>query len=195
MGKVKYLEKLRQLLKGAIVFRARDVELIVKNKNYTNLLLHNLVKRGEIKRVTKGWYSFLEDPIVSVFCFKPAYIGLQEALSFYNLWEQETNVVIITIRKVRSGVRKIFGNNVIIRRIKPEFFFGVESLRYNEFFVPTSDLEKTLIDLIYFNEIPDKKVLREMKKRIDKKKLESYLKKYPKKFKERVRKVLGLLKI
>lgn len=190
MGKIKYLEKLRESLKDMVIFRAKDVELIIKNREYTNLLLHNLARKGEIKRVTKGWYSFLDDPLISVFCFKPAYIGLQEALSLYNIWEQETNVVIVTIRRVRSGIREVFGNNVVIKRIKPDYFFGFESFKYNNIFLPVSDLEKTLIDLIYFNEIPDKDTLREIKRKINNKKLNSYLKKYPEKIKKKVKKII-----
>jgi len=190
MGKVKHLNKIREFLKTTPIFRAKDAELIVKDKNYSNLLLHNLVRRGEIKRVTRGWYSLHEDPIVSVFCFRPAYIGLQESLSLHDLWEQETNVVIATTRKVRTGLREIMGSNVIIHRISQKFFFGFESFNYGNFFVPVSDIEKTLIDLVYFNETPGKDILREIKKRINREKLRSYLKHYPLKFRKRVEKLL-----
>jgi predicted transcriptional regulator of viral defense system len=190
MGKIKYLNKIREFLKSTPIFRAKDIELIVKNKNYSNLILHKLVKKNEIKRVTKGWYSFYEDPIVSVFCFRPAYIGLQDALSIHNLWEQETNVVIVTARKVRVGLRKIMGSNVVIHKINQKFFFGIESLKYGDFFVPVSDVEKTLIDLIYFNEIPGEDVWKEIKKEIDKEKLRSYLKYYSPKFRKKVEKLL-----
>jgi predicted transcriptional regulator of viral defense system len=163
---------------------------VVRSKNYTYLLLHNLLKRGEIKRVTKGWYSQHDDPIVSVFCFKPAYIGLQEALSFHGLWEQETAVVLVTTQKARVGVRKVLESNVILRRINRKYFFGFDYLKYGDFFVPISDVEKTLIDLIYFNEIPGKDVLREIKKRMDKKKLEEYLESYPIQFKAKVHRLI-----
>jgi predicted transcriptional regulator of viral defense system len=191
VGKIKHLNKIREFLKSTPIFRAKDVELIVKDNNYSNLILHNLVKRGEIKRVTKGWYSSCEDPVVSVFCFRPAYIGLQDALSIHELWEQETNVVIVTTRKVRTGLRKIMGSNVILHRINQKFFFGIESLKYGDFFVPVSDVEKTLIDLIYFNEIPEMGTLREIKKRTNEGKLKSYLKYYPIKFRRRVEKLLS----
>jgi predicted transcriptional regulator of viral defense system len=186
MGRVVHLNKIREFSKSTPVFRTKDVELLVKNKNYSYLILHKLAKRGEIKRITKGWYSLHEDPVISVFCFKPAYIGLQEALSLHELWEQETNVVIVTAKKVRTGIRKILDSNVILHRIKQKYFFGFDYLKYENFFIPVSDIEKTLIDLVYFNEIPGKNVLREIKKQIDKKKLEKYLKNFPLKFRKRV---------
>lgn len=182
------MNKLREFLKSTPIFRAKDIELVVKNKNYGYLTLHNLVKKGEIKRVTKGWYSLYEDPIVAVFCFKPAYIGLQEALSFHELWEQETNVVLVTARKVRTGIRKILDSNVILHRINQKYFFGFDYLKYENFFIPVSDIEKTLIDLVYFNETLDENVLKEIKRRIDKEKLETYLKNFPSKFRKKVHK-------
>ncbi|MEM5773231.1 MAG: hypothetical protein QXL86_03365 [Candidatus Aenigmatarchaeota archaeon] len=186
MGKIIYLNKLREFFKTTPVFRAKDVEVLIKNKKYSHLILFKLSKKDEIKRVVKGWYSLYDDPIISVFCFRPAYIGLQEALSIHNLWEQETNVVIVSTRKIRTGVRKVFNSNVILHRIDEKYFFGYDYINYEKFFVPVSDIEKTLIDLVYFNEIPSKDVLVEIKKKLNKDKLNTYLKKFQPKFRERV---------
>jgi len=191
MGKIIHLNKIREFLKSTPIFRTKDVELVVKNKNYSYLILHKLAKKGEIKRITKGWYSLHEDPIISVFCFKPAYIGLQEALSFHELWEQETNVVIVTAKKVRTGIRKILDTNVVLHKIKQKYFFGFDYLKYENFFIPVSDVEKTLIDLVYFNEIPGKDVLKEIKKRINRKKLKRYLKNFPVRFREKVNNLIA----
>jgi predicted transcriptional regulator of viral defense system len=189
MGKIIHINKIREFIKSVHVFRVRDIELLVGNRNYAHLILHKLTKKGEIKRVIKGWYSLYDDPIVSVFCFKPAYVGLQEALSLHNLWEQETNVVIITTKKVRVGIREILGNNVILRTIEPKYFFGFDLIKYENLFVPVSDIEKTLIDFVYFKEILARETLREIIKRMNKQKLIEYLKKYPIKFRQKVRKL------
>ena len=191
MGKIKYLPKIKEFLEKTPAFSARDIELIVKNKRYAHLLLHNLVKKGEIYRLTKGCYSKESDPILAVFCFKPAYLGLQEALSLDNLWEQETNPVIITARKAREGVRQALGNNIVIYRISPRYFFGFELFKYGDFFLPVSDIEKTLIDLVYFKNIPSEKTLREIKKRIQSAKLNSYLKRYSQGIRRAVEKMIG----
>jgi len=63
-------------------------------------------------------------------------------------------------------------------------------LKYGEFFVPVSDVEKTLIDLVYFNEIPSEDVLNEAKHMIDKNKLKEYLTIYPSKIKDKIRRVI-----
>ena len=63
-------------------------------------------------------------------------------------------------------------------------------MKYGEFFVPVSDVEKTLIDLVYFNEIPSEDVLNEAKHMIDKNKLKEYLTIYPSKIKDKIRRVI-----
>lgn len=190
MGKIKYLNFIRQFFKETPIVTTRDLRLIVKNNNYVYLLVHNLIKTGEIKKVKKGFYTTHDDPIVSVFCFKPAYIGLQSALSIHDIWEQETNTVIVTAKNVRIGVKNIFGNNVVIHRIKSKLLFGYNLIKYNDFYIPVSDLEKTFLDLIYFNEIPDKEVLRKLKKLISKEKVKQYLKPYPENIRKKVSKYL-----
>lgn len=190
MGEMKYIKDVRIFFKKTPVVNSKDIALIVKNKNYAYLLVSNLIKKGEIKRITKGFYTIYEDPVLVVFCFRPAYIGLQEALSIHNLWEQETNTVVVTTKKLRVGVREIFGSNVLLRRINPKYFFGYELIKYGNFYIPVSDVEKTLIDMIHFNEILNKETLKEIKKRINTEKLSEYLEIYPEKFKKRV---LGVL--
>ena len=117
---------------------------------------------------------------------------MQEALSIHKIWEQETGVVIITAKKVKHSLIKVFGNNVVLHRIKPKYMFGFDILKYGDFFVPVSDLEKTFIDMVYFNEIPDKKILKEIKRKINGKKLMEYMRKYPKKIKKRVLSIADL---
>jgi len=182
MQKDKHITKIRDFVEKTPVFSSKDIERIVKDKNYAHLILNKLTKKGEIFRLTKGFYSAFNDPTFSVFCFKPSYLGLYEALSLRNLWEQEVNTTIITIKKVRTGIRKILETNVIIKIINPKYFFGFDYIKYDNFYIPASDLEKTLIDLIYFKEPLTGQVLKNLKNKIDKKKMLKYLKAYPKNF-------------
>ena len=115
--------------------------------------------------------------MVSGFAFSPFYYGLQEALSLRNIWEQETNPVIITTRKARTGLREIMGANVVVKRIPKSLFFGFETLKYYDLYIPVSTPEKILIDFIYFKEPLTKETMKELKKHINKKTLDSYLKK------------------
>ena len=78
----------------------------------------------------------------------------------------------------------------MVKRIDKRYLFGFEYYKDGDFYFPYSDIEKTFIDMIYFRQPLDKEIILEFKKRIDKKKLKDYLKKYPKKFKAKVNNVL-----
>lgn len=190
MGKIKYQAKIKELFKKSPVVSYKSVENIIKNKKevkqYTKQLIRNLLLKGKIKRLTKGFYTSSDDISLSVFCFKPAYLGLQDALSFHGLWEQETIPVIITSRRVTPGIRKVIGGNILIRRIHKQYFFGFDYFSNDNICLPYSDIEKTFIDIIYFKEKIDSQVIKNIIKILDIKKLNSYLKVYPKQTRNRV---------
>lgn len=189
MGKQIHLEKIRALFEKSPVVDFKSVSRIVgktKSSNYAKLLIYNLLKKGEIKKIGKGIYTKHNEISLAVFSFKPAYLGLQTALSHYEVWEQETIPVIITSKKVRTGIRKLMGSNILVRKINNKYLFGVNYSEEGGFYLPYSDLEKTFIDMIVFNQKIDKEVLNNLKNKINKKKLLTYLARYPKKIKKRV---------
>jgi len=195
MGRQKYLAKIEELFKKSPVVDLGSIRRIVRSKRKTNQyekqLIRNLLLRGKIKKLVKGCYTMHDDSSLAVYCFSPSYLGLQDALSFHGIWEQETIPVIVTVRKVRQGIRKVLGANVLVRRITKKYLFGFEYFRQNGFYLPYSDIEKTVIDMVYFNEKFTNDAIRVLKKRIDMKKMNSYLKAYPAKLRQRVMKILA----
>lgn len=189
MGKQEYLRDIEELFLKSSVVSHDSIKRIVKNKKkvkqYTKQIIRNLIKKGKIKRIGRGYYTSHNDASLIVFYFKPAYLGLQDSLSFHNLWEQETIPIIITPRKVRQGIRKIMGVNVLVRRIKRKYFLGF-SYTKEPFYLPYSDIEKTLIDMIYFKERITEEAKENIRKKIDKKNLNSYLEVYPIRFRKKV---------
>lgn len=189
MGKQIYLEKIEALFNKSPIVDFKSVERIIgktENSNYAKLLLHNMLKKGKIKKIGKGIYTKHNEISLAVFSFKPAYLGLQSALSHHGIWEQQTIPVIITTKKVRRGIRKLIGGNVLLRNINKKYFFGVEYLEEGSFYLPYSDLEKTLIDMVAFHQKIDNEVIKKIKNKINKQKLLGYLKIYPLKIRERV---------
>lgn len=192
MGKVKYREEIKQFFEKTPVVTTRDIKMIISSlkkkfklkESYAYLLIHNMIKKGEIKKLTKGFYTIHNDPSLAVFCFKPAYIGLYDALSYHNLWEQATNPVILTAKKVRIGMREILDSNVIIYRLDKKYFFGFELKKIDNFWIPVSDVEKTLVDLIYFRLPLDKQLKQRIFKHMDKKKFKKYILRYPKRIRK-----------
>lgn len=192
MGKQIHLEKIEALFEKSPVVDFKSIERIVgksKKSSYAKLLVYNLLKKGKIKKIGKGAYSQYNEISLAVFSFKPAYLGLQSALSHYGVWEQETIPVIITTKKVRRGIREVISGNVLLRNIDKKYFFGIEYIKEGEFYLPYSDLEKTFIDMIIFNQKIDKEVLKKIKDKINKGKLQNYLKRYSSGIRRRVMKL------
>lgn len=186
----KYTKEVREHFKTAPAFTITDLRVFLGkkgiSKGYLYLLVHNLMERGELKRISRGVYTFHSDVQVVGFGFGPFYYGLQEALSLRNLWEQETNPVVITPRKVRNGLRRFQGANYVVRRINRGMFFGFETVRYGDFWIPVSDVEKTLIDFVYFKQPLSAETLAEIELRLDRQKLDGYLKRCPAWVKKRI---------
>lgn len=188
MGKEKYLGKIISLFNKSPVVSAGSISRIIRDrknvKQYPKQLIRNLVLKDKIRILTKGYYTLYEEPSLAVFCFRPAYLGLQDALSYHGLWEQETIPIMITSKKVRQGIRKILGMNVLVRRIDKKYLFGFEYEKYGGFYLPVSDIEKTFIDMVYFKQHLDSETIKEFKKRSSKNKLKEYLKNYPLRFRK-----------
>lgn len=192
---MKYKKQLYDNFKKSKVFSLRDVRILFNNKNiskdYSKNLMSNLIKEKKIHKITNGKYTFQEEIMCIGFAFSPFYYGLQEALSLHNLHEQETNAIIITTNKIKPGIREIMNTNVYLRRIDKKYFFGYDFIKYYDIEIPVSDIEKTLIDLVYYKENISKDLILEIKKKIDLIKLNEYLEKYPITIKN---KVLDLIK-
>lgn len=182
MGKEKYQRKIEEIFRKSPVVSLDSIKRIInekkKIKQYTKQLIRNLLLSGKIKRLSKGFYTSREDPSLIVFCFKQSYLGLQDSLSKHGLWEQETIPVIISSNKIRQGIRNINGSNVLIKRIDKKYFFGTEYMGEGEIYLPYSNIEKTLIDMVYFRQKLSEEALSNLKKSVNKKKLISYLNKY-----------------
>ena len=193
MGKQIHLKKIENLFDKSPVVDFKSIERVIgvnKKSNYAKLLVFNLIKSGKVYKIGKGIYTKYPESSLAVFAFKPAYLGLQGALSFLGIWEQETIPVILTIKKVRRGIRKVMGSNILIRNIDKKYFFGFDLQKEGSFYLPYSDLEKTFIDMVIFNQKMSDEVIKKIKIKINKKKLKKYLKRYGKNIQKRVEKIL-----
>ena len=99
-------------------------------ESYIRLMLHNLVRSGQLHRIGKGAYTFQRNEAIIGFRFRPFYYGLQYALTIRRIWTQQSVPVIITRSKANPGVREIMGIKVILHRIDLNGFFGFEYLNY-----------------------------------------------------------------
>ncbi len=190
MGKQIHLTKVLGLFEKSPVVDFKSIRRIVGKESYAKLLVSTLLKKNIIKKMGKGVYTIHEESSLSVFAYTPAYLGLQSALSYHGVWEQETIPIVLTMRKVRRGVRTVLGSNIMVRNIDPKYFFGFDYVLDGNFYVPYSDIEKTAIDLVVFKVKMDAELCKSIRKKIDKVKLYTYLKKYSPKLQDLVKKKL-----
>ncbi|MFH0973850.1 MAG: type IV toxin-antitoxin system AbiEi family antitoxin domain-containing protein [Candidatus Micrarchaeota archaeon] len=196
---MKYSEKFIERFRKRATFTTGDAKRFLVSLGascgYASVFLSNAVKRGTVKRLAHGVYSFQSEPDSSLAeaAFSPAYHGLQDALSIHGLWEQETIPVLVTPRRVKQGVRCIAGGKILVRRIARKMFFGFESVRVHggESWTRVSDVEKTLIDFVYFKAPLGGEALTEIAGRLNEKKLGEYLARSPAWVARRVRKLLS----
>ena len=187
---MKYLAEFIQRFESRPFFSIRDARIFLKKKRisaaYLHFLLHYLAKRGKIHRLGKGAYTFREDIMVAGFAFQPFYYGLHQALSLHGCWNQATNPVIITPKRVRPGIRSVMGANIVVRRVRPGMFFGFERIQEGNQWLPVSTPEKTLIDFAYFRQKIPEEAKRALLRKINLKQLNACLKKSPSWVKKRV---------
>ena len=196
---MKYVKQFLAYFNGFPTFTARDARLFLNrsgaNIDYYRIFMHNIVKSGRAFAIRKGHYSLHDDPMIAGFAFSPFYYGLETALTHYKLWDYMTPLTIITVQRVSSASKEILGRNVSIRRIARKNLFGYSMIEYKDgIYVPISDIEKTLIDSVYFNAGFNREVYRALASRIDRKRLQGYLKHYSAIVRKRVYDKLDLTK-
>jgi predicted transcriptional regulator of viral defense system len=187
---MKFMRELTSHFESKPAFTSREVRTFLLNRGasagYHKLLIHNLQESRRIFRISRGAYTFHEEVQLVGFGFQPFYYGLQDALSLRGLWEQETNPVILTPKRVRNGLRQFEGRNYLIRRIDRKMFFGFTFVSYYDFSIPVSDVEKTLIDFFYYRVKIPAEAQQSIAQKIDKARLRSYLKEVPDSLSRRV---------
>jgi predicted transcriptional regulator of viral defense system len=185
---MKYVNDIRERFSSPNfpIFKARELRTMGVGAGYSKRLVHMLLSKKEITRITRGVYTFHDNLNVVGFAFAPFYYGLEDALRIRGLSEQGTNPIIVTRRNVRAGVRQFKGSNYVVHRIGKEFFFGYDLMKVGDFWIPVSDVEKTVIDMVYFKDHIRDELWPGLIKAISMKKLKGYLKRYKPRFREKV---------
>jgi len=154
MPRIKYRELLNKLRQTTIF-----TYNFLKNRlgeNYAKIFIYNLKKNDKIIELIKGVYSFKKSPYLLLKAIPYSYIGLGSAAFLHGIWEEVPNITILSplvSTSVKAGDRIIAGRKVILRKISIKMYFGYEYLYNDELneWIRVSDIEKTLIDVIYFN--------------------------------------------
>jgi predicted transcriptional regulator of viral defense system len=178
---MKYITSFLKEFKKTPVFTIKDVEKFLtykgSTKAYSKIFIALMVKSGRAHKLGNGFYTLYNDMDVVGFQFYPFYYGLGFALTKYKLWKQQSNQYVITTRNVRRGNRKAFGLNFTVSKISNTMFFGYSYIKGTNFYFPISDIEKTLIDCIYYKFNLEDYAYVNIFKNLEDKKMANYLKK------------------
>jgi len=188
---MKYVKSFLEYFEKFPAFTVKDTKLFLQKngagKSYYKIFIHNMVKNGKIFVIKRGYYTIHDDPMTAGFAFSPFYYGMETSLTYYKLWNYMTPISIITTNRIRNGSIKLLGRNVTIRRVQKDKFFGYSMVQYKDnIYIPIADIEKTLIDSIYFHARLSKNVYAAIIDRADAKRLSRYLKHYNKIVKKQV---------
>ena len=136
-----------EYLKKYVIFDRLILEnKLNKHRQYTNLFLHILQKKGRIYKIERNKYTLYDDPfLLASRIIWPSYISGLVALEYHKLTEQvPQNINVITTKN--RGNLKINNVKIIFKKLKTENFFGYEKMKYSGFEIFIASPEKAIID-------------------------------------------------
>lgn len=203
---MKYIE-LKENLKDFIIFTSQDIKKI--ESNFDLRRLYEWQQKNYIKKVKRGYYIFSDLKInektlyfIANKIYKPSYISLESALSYYNLIPES----VYTIISASSGKTNNFSNNIgqfSYRQLKSVLMFGEELIKYKNQNIKMASSEKALLDYFYLNpHLKNENDFYEMRfnketfqEKVNIEKLNNYLKYFKNKnLEKRIKKLLKFIK-
>lgn len=160
MPLIKYKSALERVFRKP-VFTPDDMHNERIPKNYSKKLLHLLAKQGRIRRIERGKYTCLDDPIiVAAHITKPCYLSLWTAISIRNLTTQVPFAVeVMTSRKRFNREVDFLGTAIKFHTVDPKMMFGYENIIWGNARIPVANKEKIIIDAVHISGMPEEEIL------------------------------------
>ncbi|MEA1994382.1 MAG: type IV toxin-antitoxin system AbiEi family antitoxin domain-containing protein [Euryarchaeota archaeon] len=141
------------------------------DREYLQLKLHRLVKRGRLMRVERGKYTVHENPMVyGTYIETPSFFSFWTALRYYNLTTQMPQMLHVISAKNRKDLSQI-------RFHSSNKIFGYERKRYQDFHIFVANRERLLLDCVSKSTVPVGE-LWELIESVDSEKMIEYCLKY-----------------
>ena len=184
--------EIQHILENLKIFSINDLRKIDPQFEKKKIFLWK--KNWLIKSVYRWYYILNKQEIDTNFLFKiantihnPSYISMESALSYYNLIPES----VYTITNITTKKTLEINNNILsfsYRSIKNDFFWWYKEVNINGYSYLIAEIEKTLLDFFYLNKnIKDENDILWLrlnsiilKEKVDKKKIEKYLRKFNK---------------
>lgn len=182
MNKVNYLQFKKKLSQsGKSYFTLIDLRKFYPFKSASlKTLLRRWAAQGLINRLSRGYYAFdladVDYLQIATTLVRPSYISLEYALNYYGLLDQVPQTITLVSLSRHKNIT-MGGYTLEYSHIKKELFFAYTLV--NNFYI--AEPEKAILDLIYL--IKRGKRLADLDsfeiKKLNKGKINLYLKKYP----------------
>jgi predicted transcriptional regulator of viral defense system len=147
----------QKALKSFTVFSYADILKI--DPSFDRRRLVEWQNKNYIKKLRNRFYTFIDTEInedtlyyISNLIYKPSYVSLESALSYYNLIPEAVYLTTgISTRKTNSFDTPV--GNFSYRSIREDLFFGYNLVRMGNHTVRIANPEKTLLDYLYLNSL------------------------------------------
>ncbi|MBI5700360.1 hypothetical protein HZC34_00730 [Candidatus Saganbacteria bacterium] len=199
---MKYEELYKKLTKNQLyVFSFRDLKRLFPKESPRTLKfqVYFWKKKGWLRAIRRGFYEIayperknIPDMFIANRLYEPSYVSLETALSTYSIIPE----VAIGVTSVTTKATRRFGS-FVYRTVRPKAFTGYRIIKEQGFDIKIAEPEKALIDYLYLKlrtngEISKRFEIKALRL-LDKKKLQIYMKLYPKKIKEEINKIYANL--
>jgi len=129
-----------------------------------NKIVYRLKKKGIFAAIKRGVYVFsalgygregagINEMLIppQFFPRKNYYIGYSTMYNYYNLTEQLFQAMYVLNTSLQRRQKKICGVIFNFLRVRENRMYGLEEIEIDGYDVRISSLERTLVDLVYFN--------------------------------------------
>lgn len=145
---------------GKNIFTVDDAASIIHEKKSSLVkLLHDLVEKGWLFRISKGKYIILpleagakpefteHEFVIASFLINPYYISYWSALNYYGLTEQVSKTIFIatTKRKLEKEIKGLRFKFITLNKNK---FFGFARITISNHFIDIAEREKAIVDCL-----------------------------------------------
>lgn len=147
--------KFRKCLSGFVIFSLRDIRNI--DSGFYRRRLNEWQDKGYITKIVKGYYvfsdlEFNESVLFGIAnkIYKPSYVSLEMALSYYRLIPESVYVV-TSVSTLKTYTFKTSVAEFSFKSINTKLFFGYNIVRQNNWRFKIAAAEKAILDYLYFN--------------------------------------------
>jgi predicted transcriptional regulator of viral defense system len=145
----------RSILKNQIIFTNNDIEKLIRSFNTKNLI--NWQKKGYIQKLRNSLYCFSDiqnskNELFSIAnrIYKPSYISLETALSYYGFIPEG----VFSFTSISTLKTNTFNNHFgtfLYKSIKNDAFFAYKIIENKDLKFKIAEPEKAILDYFYLN--------------------------------------------